>query len=250
MTRTKIRSAYRRILPVPARQWLVRNFRYPYAGKVDFGDLKRTTPISRVWGLDRGTPVDRFYIERFLSSYSSRICGHALEIGENRYTMQFGGQKVQKSDILHVAEGFPGATIIADLTRAEHIPTDSFDCIICTQTLHLIFDIDLAIGTLHRILKPGGVLLATVPGISQISRYDMDRWGDYWRFTSASAQRLFEKQFSSQNLSIQVFGNVLAATAFLQGIAVQDLQEEDLNVADADYQVLIGLCAIKERFAD
>jgi SAM-dependent methyltransferase len=250
MTRTKIRSVYRRILPVPARQWLVRNFRYPYANKVDFGDLKRTTPISRVWGLDRGTPVDRFYIERFLSSYSSRICGYALEIGENRYTMQFGGQKVQKSDILHVAEGFPGATIIADLTQAEHIPSDSFDCIICTQTLHLIFDIDLAIGTLHRILKPGGVLLATVPGISQISRYDMDRWGDYWRFTSASAQRIFEKQFSSQNLALHVFGNVLAATAFLQGIAVQDLREEDLEVVDPDYQVLIGLCAIKGRVGE
>jgi SAM-dependent methyltransferase len=157
MIKAKFRRVYRRILPVPARQWLVRNFRYPYAGKVDFGDLKRTKPISQVWGLDRGMPVDRYYIGCFLSRYASAVRGHALEIGENRYTLQHGGEQVTKSDILHVAEGFPSATIIADLTRAEHIPSDTFDCIICTQTLHLIFEVDQAIGTLYRILKPGGL---------------------------------------------------------------------------------------------
>jgi hypothetical protein len=245
MIKSKVRNVYRRILPIPARQWLVRNFRYPYAGKVDFGDFKRTKPISQVWGLDRGTPVDRYYIECFLASHSSNVRGHVLEIGENTYTMRYGGEHVLKSDILHVADDHPQATIIADLTRAEHIPANTFDCIICTQTLHLIYEINLAIDTLHRILKPGGILLVTIPGISQISRYDMDRWGDYWRFTSASALRLFEVNFARENTNVHVFGNVLAATAFLQGIAVQDVGKEKLDYLDLDYQVLLGIRAVK-----
>ncbi|HLA98093.1 MAG TPA: methyltransferase domain-containing protein [Anaerolineales bacterium] len=243
--RARLRSLYRRLLPVPARQWLTRNFRYPYANKIDLGDLGRTQPISRVWGLDRGTPVDRYYIHNFLASWSAAIRGHVLEIGEDTYTRQYGGERVQKSDILHVAEGAPNATIIADLTRAEHIPAVTFDCIICTQTLHLIYEVDLAIFTLRRILKPGGALLATMPGISQISRYDMDRWGDYWRFTSASARRLFEKSFAARDIRLQVYGNVLAATAFLQGIAAQELSQEHLDARDPDYEVLIGVRAYR-----
>ena len=230
---------------MPARQWLTRNLRYPYANKIDLGDLGRTQPVSRVWGLDRGTPVDRYYIQNFLSAWSADVRGYVLEIGGNTYTLQYGGERVEMSDILHVSEGAPNATIIADLTRAEHIPSKTFDSIICTQTLHLIFEIDLAIATLHRILKPGGALLVTMPGISQISRYDMDRWGDYWRFTSASARRLFEKSFAAGDIQLKIFGNVLAATAFLQGIATQELSPEALDARDPDYEVIIGVRAVR-----
>ncbi len=243
--KTQMRTILRQFLPVSARRWLVRTFRYPYGGKVDLGDLGRTQPISRVWGLDRGMPVDRYYIERFLSSRAEDIHGHTLEIGENTYSLRYGGSRIQKSDVLHVAEGTPNATIIADLTDAPNIADDTFDAVICTQTLQLIYEIDRAVATLARILKPGGVLLATLPGISQISRYDMDRWGDYWRFTSASAQRLFAAAFGSEAVSLQVYGNVLAATAFLQGLAVEDLNPRDLDTVDADYQMLIGVRAQK-----
>ena len=240
-----LRSLYRRILPVTTRRWLVRTFRYPYGGRVDLGDLARPQPISRVWGLDRGQPVDRYYIEQFLASRAGDVSGYALEIGENTYTLRYGRELVVKSDVLHVAEGAPNATIIADLTRADHIASHSFDCIICTQTLHLIYEIEEAITTLERILKPGGVLLATLPGISQISRYDMDRWGDHWRVTSASARRLFGAVFPAEGIQMQVYGNVLAATAFLQGLAVEDLTAGDLDVRDPDYEVLIGVRAVK-----
>jgi hypothetical protein len=89
-----------------------------------------------------------------------------------------------------------------------------------------------------------------MPGISQISRYDMDRWGDYWRFTNASVKRVFEKHFSPEDLEINIFGNVLAATAFLQGIAVEDLDSEQLSVVDPDYQVILGIRAVKGSLAD
>jgi SAM-dependent methyltransferase len=241
-----LRSFYRKVTPVPARQWVVRHFRYPYRGKVDFGDLNRTQPISREWGMDRGQPVDRYYIEQFLALHQADVAGHVLEVGVNTYTLCYGGGKVQRSDVLHVTEGSPKATIIADLTRGENLSADTFDCILCTQTLQFIFEIESAVATLYRILKPGGVLLATVPGIAQISRGDMDRWGDYWRLTSATCSRLFAKRFLPDNIQVQVYGNVLAATALLQGVAAGDLRKPDLDETDPDYEVLLGVRAVKE----
>jgi ubiquinone/menaquinone biosynthesis C-methylase UbiE len=189
--------------------------------------------------------VDRYYIEKFLASHSADIRGHVLEIGNNKYTVRYGGTKVQKSDILHVSDQDPYATIIGDLTNADHIPSNTFTCIICTQTLHLIYDMEAAIRTLCRILEPGGVLLVTFPGISQISRYDMDRWGDYWRLTSASAGRLFKDRFKGDQVKVEVFGNVLSAIAFLEGISSQDLEGHEMDFHDPDYEVLIAVRVYK-----
>ena len=211
----------------------------PDVGRVDFGSLRRVTPVSRRFGLDRGAPIDRYYIERFLETHANDIRGTVLEFGDDTYTKRFGGDRVRKSDILSARGGSRKVTIEADLTDASHIEDDRFDCIICTQTLPFIFDTRAALATMHRILKPNGSLLATMPGISQISRYDMDRWGDYWRFTTLSARRLFGEVFSPETVAVESFGNVLAATAFLQGLAQEDLTPDELNATDPDYEMLI-----------
>lgn len=218
----------------------------PRIGSVSLGDLGRIRPISTDFGFDRGLPVDRYYIEKFLRLYQKDIQGHVLEIKEPIYTQKFGGNQVTRSDVLHVDEGNPQATIVADLTNADQISSDTFDCIILTQTLPFIYDTEAAIRTLYRILKPGGVLLATVPGISQISRDDMNCWGHYWSFTNLSVQKLLETSFSSDNLKIEVYGNVLAAIAFLHGLAIEELEQSKLNYSDPDYQVLISARAMKE----
>jgi SAM-dependent methyltransferase len=215
-------------------------------GRVSFGNLRRLTPISRVFGFDRGTPVDRYYIEKFLAANASDIRGRVLEVGDDSYTRSFGGDRVRKSDVLHVSEENPKATIIADLSNADHIPSDSFDCIILTQTLHLIYDVRAAIATLHRILKPRGVLLTTFPGISQIDHYD---WGStwYWGFTQLSARRMFSEVFPQDNLKVEAQGNVLAAIAFLHGLALEELRREELDFRDRDYEVTISVRAVKEE---
>jgi SAM-dependent methyltransferase len=154
---------------------------------------------------------------------------------------------VRQSDVLHVSPGDANATIIGDLTSAGHIPSETFDCVILTQTLQVIYDVPAALRTVHRILKPGGVALVTVPGISPVSRYDMDRWGYFWAFTSLSAQRLFEETFSDGETAIQTYGNVLAATAFLYGMALEELRPDELDHSDPDYQVIIAVAAKKPR---
>lgn len=243
--------AVSRFLPTPIRarlEHLPGLFSFPPVGRVQFGDLRRVTPISREFGYDRGLPIDRHYIENFLAEHAPDIRGRVLEIGDDSYTKRFGGERVTVRDVLHVVAGNPGATIVADLTDADHIPSNTFDCIILTQTLHLIYDVRAAIRTLHRILKPGGVLLATVPGITQTS---VDEWEEswYWSFTHRSIRRLFAEWFPAENLSVEARGNVLAAIAFLHGLSTEELLPSELDYHDPQYQFLITVRAVKERAA-
>lgn len=202
-------------------------------------------PVSRQFGFDRGRCIDRYYIERFLECHESDIQGRVLEVAENTYTRRFGGDRVTQSDVLHAAPGNRRATIVGDLTDPRTLPEAGLDCVILTQTLQHVYDVRAAIGTLHRALRPGGVVLATVPGISQISRYDMDRWGDFWRFTTLSLQRLFAEAFGAANVAVEAHGNVAAATAFLHGLAVEDVGAEVLTAPDPDYQLLLTVRACK-----
>lgn len=234
------------ILPWQVHRWLQCQVTpWPPIGRARFGSLRRVTPVSRVFGLDRGQGIDRYYIENFLARHATDIRGQVLEVANNTYTIRFGGGRVTKSDVLHVQEGNPKATIVADLSAGNHIPSDVFDCIILTQTLSFIFDTRAAIRTLYRILKQRGVLLATLPGICQISRYDLERWGDYWRFTTLSARRLFEEVFSSDKIVVEAHGNVLVANAFLHGLAVEELRSDELDYKDDDYQLVITVRATK-----
>jgi SAM-dependent methyltransferase len=212
---------------------------------LDFGDLRRLTPVSRAFGFDRGQPIDRYYIEGFLSLHAEDVRGHVLEIADDRYTRQFGGSKVTCSDVLNLTPDNPHATIIADLASADVIPSNTFDCVIFTQTLQYIYEPPAAVKTLYRVLKPGGVLLASFPVISQICRYDMDRWGDYWRFTDASTRRLLGSVFTPETLTVRAHGNILAAISFLHGLAAQEMTPPELEHHDPDYQILITARAVK-----
>jgi len=218
--------------------------------------LSRLTPMSNVFGLDRGQPIDRYYIEAFLYEHRADIHGRVLEIQEPTYTCKFGTQVI-KSDVLHITAGNPHATIVGNLETGEGIPWNTFDCIIITQTYQFIYDVKSAILNSYRALKPGGVLLATFPGISHIVRGKMmisyvdnyDICTDNWRFTDASAKRLFEDIFDKKNVIVKTYGNVLTACAFLYGLAANDLKQKELDYHDPDYQLLIAVRAIKPNSA-
>jgi len=228
----------------PIQTWL-RRFSF-----VRWVKFRRLTPVSRVFGFDRGKPIDRYYIENFLSNNNPDIHGHILEIGDASYTRMFGGDRVIKSHVLHAVPGNPQATLVGDLATGEGLPKEAFNCIILTQTLPFIYDVQAAITNAYSALKLDGVLLATFPGISQISRYDMDRWGDYWRFTDASTRRLFGDIFGLGNVTVETHGNVLAACSFLHGLAAEELKQAELDYQDPDYQVTITVRAVKREKTD
>jgi ubiquinone/menaquinone biosynthesis C-methylase UbiE len=241
----QLRLLARRYLSRETRRRLSRLAVFPPVGWVRFGSLRRTKPISSDYGNSRGLEIDRYCIEKFLSEHANDIHGHVLEIKENAYTLKYGGDRVTKSDVLHPVEGNPDATIVADLTKADHLPSNTFDAIILTQTLQFIYDFKTAIAALYRILKPGGALLMTTPGISPIIREDFDQWGEYWRLTALSARLLFEEVFPKENISIRSYGNVLAAISFLEGLSAEDLRKEELDAVDPNYELLIGIRAVK-----
>ncbi len=238
--RRALKQLLRPFLPVKTVRTVLHRLDRP-----SWGGWRRLTPVSRKFGFDRGTPVDRYYIDRFLEAARGDIHGRVLEIADASYTRRFGGSQVRQSDVLHAAAGNPEATFVGNLATGHGVPRDAFDCIILTQTLSVIYDTHGAIATVQAALKPGGVVLATVSGISQISRPDMNSWGDYWRFTSLSARLLFEAAFGAGNVQVTPYGNVLAAVAFLQGLAAGELRTDELDYRDPDYEVLIAVRAVR-----
>jgi SAM-dependent methyltransferase len=168
-------------------------------------------------------------------------------MGDPFYIRKFGDQRVTKIDVMHVKEGNPAATIVADLTSADHVPSDLFDCIIFTQSLQMIYDMKAALRTLRRILKPGGVLLLTSHGISKIGRrLGRDGWGEYWRITAQSAQKLFAETFPGDEVQVRSFGNVLTGCCVLHGIVSEEIAPADLDYHDPDFEVIVTVRAKKK----
>jgi SAM-dependent methyltransferase len=188
-------------------------------------------------------PIDRYYIEQFLSGHSSDIGGRVLEVKDGRYTEPFGTH-VSRSDVLDIDAANPAATIVADLVAAPEVPSGSFDCFVLTQTLQFVYPVDGAVHEARRILRSGGVLLATVPAVSRIDdNYGLD--GDFWRFTTASCEKLFGATFGVGNVNVKAYGNVLSAVGLLMGLAREDLTDRELDVSDVLFPVIVGVRAVK-----
>jgi SAM-dependent methyltransferase len=206
-------------------------------GQVRFGDLRRTTPIASDFGYARGGPIDRHYIEAFLAMHRRDVRGRVLEFGDPAYTVRFGGDAVERADVAHVDASAPGVTFVGDLAGPPFLEAGAFDCIIVTQTLHLVYDFGAALRALRAALAPGGVLLMTVPGISNLDKRD---WGATWHysFTQHSVGRMCADAFGSEGVEVQSYGNVLAAVAFLHGLGVSELTNEELDEHHLEYSLI------------
>jgi hypothetical protein len=242
-------GAARRYLPAIVRHRLVAaqralRLQRPPAGAVRFGSLRRLTPISPIFGFDRGSPIDRYYIEAFLDRHRLDIRGRALEFGGTGYLDAFGDDRVRQKDVFSVVPA-PGATLVGDLTGPEAMAAGSFDCIVCTQTIQMIYDIRLAITRLSAMLKPGGVLLLTANGIVRTGRHlDRDDWGEYWHITEQSLRSLLAENFDGA-VDVEGHGNVLAAVASLHGLASSELTPRELDHRDRDFDVIVAARAVK-----
>lgn len=208
--------------------------------------VRRLRPFSRTFGIDRGpTSVTRYYVDGFIARHADDIRGRVLEMGDPRYTRNVGGDRVEHSDVLHLLPGNEHATIVGDLCCDACLEKESYDCVILTQTLQFIYDFRAALRNAVASLKPGGVLLVTVSGITQISRHDLERWGDYWRFTPLSVDRVFAEVLPREAYRIEAYGNVLAAIGLLHGLCSCELSRRELDFWDEDYPVVIGVRAVR-----
>lgn len=208
--------------------------------------LRRTRPVDRGFGRGRGLPIDRYYGERFVAENARFIRGDVLEVGDDRYTRAHGGAAVRSCTVLHATEGNPQATIVGDLASGAGLPDDpAYDCAILYDTLQCIYDVRGAVATTHRLLRPGGTVLATFNGIAQISRADHEAWGEFWRPTDLAVRRLFGDEFGDRRVEVRTHGNALAATGLLYGLAAEEIGARRLDRVDPDYQVCITVRATR-----
>jgi SAM-dependent methyltransferase len=205
--------------------------------------LARGRPVSQRWGYDRGLPVDRYYIEQFLDEYRADVSGRVLEVKADDYARRFGSG-VTHVDVLDVDPSNPNATIVADLASADAVPDGAFDCVVLTQTLQYVFDVRAALRHLRRMLRPRGVLLATVPSVSRMSTEGLDAH-DYWRFTEASCTELVHREFGDDAPLVRAYGNVLTCTAFLAGLAAEELPRSRLETHDPAFPLIVAIRAVR-----
>jgi SAM-dependent methyltransferase len=201
-----------------------------------WGNLRRQRPFSDYWGFDRGLPVDRFYIETFLSRHAEAVQGRVLEVRDRTYTQLFGGASVTRTDVVDIDPANAEATIVADLTVRDSLSDQRFDCIIVTQTLQYVDDPAAAIANLWTVLAPGGTMLLTVPSLQRIDpdAPDVDRW----RFTPNGLDDLVRSEAAGADFEIVGYGNLLASTAFLMGLSAEELRPSELEHNDPDFPLV------------
>lgn len=216
--------------------------RFPYIRLIADMPLK---PISKRFGSERGKAIDRVYIEKFLEEHKQYIHGDVMEIAENKYTKMFGGTAINNSYALHV-NGWGEGVIKGNLVTGEGIEENRVDCLICTQTIPFIYDIHNCVRNIYKMLKWDGVALITSGFIAQLSMYDYENWGEYWRFTDQSLRKLLEEYFKAENIEIITYGNMKTAMGFLYGLCAEDLTTEDFEYDDKQYALIVAAVVRKK----
>lgn len=220
------------------RRWRGRMTRLA-TGSAGWGDLRSFSPLDAYDGARRGQPIDRYYIDEFLARWSADVRGVVLETGHSEYSRRFGGGRVTRSEVLHAVAGNRRATIVGDLARGGTLPPATFDCIVLTQTLQYVESPADALRACRDALAPGGSLLLSAPSLSRLSDVDRAETGEYWRFTADSITALMASLFGRERVLVEAPGNLVAATAFLHGIAAEELSEDELRHRDPRYALVV-----------
>ena len=195
-------------------------------------------PISEQFGSERGTPVDRIYIEKFIRKYSNYIKGAVLEIEDAIYTHKYGKENVKHSIVMDVSNQSDKIDFNANIESGEGVQECLVDCFIITQTLMYIYDLESAAKNIVKFLKPGGVALITCSGLSQNSKRCMENYGSYFNFNTAVFEKMFKKE-KVEIIDTGSFGNVKTVMAHLVGMCAEDLCENDFDYMDLSYPLIV-----------
>ena len=201
-------------------------------------------PLSAHYGTERGTPIDRYYIDQFVSRHAEDLRGVALEVGAARYLTRFGGPDITAFEVLDINPDNQSATVIGDLRRLDAVPDHSYDCVLLIQVLSFIDDVVAAVNEAARILRPGGTLLVTVPGMAPLDP-QAPTGLESWRFTVNSLRFLFRAHFDDANVEISSKGNIRAGLGIWVGMAQEDFRARELNHIDERYPCLLTVRAVK-----
>ena len=227
-------------LPPDAQELVRRLHHSPRARRavrpVRWGNLRRLQPVSPRWGSERGTAVDRHYIDAFFARHSDLIRGRVVEVRDPRYATTCGNG-VTTIDIVDIDPRNDDATIIADLADPGSLPTAAFDCAIVPQTLVYVREPFAAAANLWQSIAPGGALLVTTPAIARVDPDAVD--DDRWHLTRAGLETVIRRACPDGQSSVEAHGNPIVATAFLQGIAVEELRADELDAHHPLFPIVV-----------
>ncbi len=200
-----------------------------------WGNLRRVTPISARYGFDRGTPIDRYYVDKFFTAHRDAITGRVIEIQTRDHIRRYGSGIVA-ADTLDIDPSFQ-PTHCCDLAHADRVPSGSYDCFLLPNTLCFLRNLDASLREARRIVRPGGIILATVPGFVPLTA-DVE---DYWHASAAGWRVVAARVWPDCDTTVESHGNCLAAAAAMYGIAVEELTAAELDVHDPRYPVLVTI---------
>jgi SAM-dependent methyltransferase len=204
-----------------------------------WGNLRRTKPFSSQFGAERGTPLDRHYLDRFLDSHRSAISGTVLEIQMPAYARRFG-HEIKRVDTIDINPVFE-PTFLCDLAHADIIPSNTYDCFLLPATLQGLRDVGACLREALRVVRPGGVVLATTAGFVPL----MGDVPDYWRMSAVGWREVSARVWPQCEVQIRAYGNCLAAAASMMGLAAEELTVEELDALDERYPVVVALACQK-----
>jgi SAM-dependent methyltransferase len=201
-----------------------------------WGNLRRVRPFSDNFGFDRGTPLDRYYLHEFLRRHRAYITGRVLEIQNSGYTLRFG-HDLDETHTLDINPLF-APTYLCDLAHIDDcVPEGHYDCFLLPNTLCVLRDIERCLRNALRIVRPGGVILASTAALVPLTS-DMP---DYWHLSADGWRELTRRAWPNTTIQVEAHGNCLAAVAAMLGLAHEELDPAELDVFDARFPVLVTL---------
>lgn len=210
-----------------------------------WGNLRRLKPFSQCHGWDRGTPLDRYYVDRFFERNRGHITGDVLEIDRNIYSNRYGHglRTVHSVDIDPKSE----PTFLCDLAHCEDvIPSQAYDCVLLPCTLHHFRELERCLTNVLRVVKPGGTILATAAGMV---RLDAERI-DFWHPTPDGWREVLRNTWPDCEIEVEGEGNCLAVVAFNLGLALEELKPKELDYCDGLFPVVTTIyCRKPQRLA-
>ena len=211
--------------------------------------FRRATPLGE--GRQGPISVIRYYWAEFLEYYRKDFCGRALEIGDTNTIRYYGGNQLTHAEALDLSPHNVEVKVVADLTRADEVAGDQYDCFLVQFSTNVLYDIESALYHAVRLLKPGGVLLTNfwTTDFYFHNGLDMGTGGPiymhHWFTPIQVANLLHGLALTPTDYELRNYGNLLTKVAFLLNVPAREFTTQELDYVDPSQPLLVCVRVVK-----
>lgn len=211
--------------------------------------FRRVAPFGE--GRQGPISVIRYYWANFLEFYREDFRGRALEIGDTNTIRFYGGSKLTHAEALDLSAHNVAVQVVADLTRADQVAGDQYDCFLLQFSTNVLYDIKSALYHAVRLLKPGGVLLTNfwTTDFYFHNGLDMGTGGPiymhHWFTPIQVADMLHGLALAPTDYELRTYGNLLTKIAFLLNMPAREFILQELDYVDPFQPLLVCVRVVK-----